>query len=64
MTGSKPFRLLIGSAIAGGAVFLFFEYLFKAPVFVKVFGFLVLLFILYLVVDWMLGPFRGKRPQE
>lgn len=59
MTNAKTFRLLIGSIVVGGSVFLFFEYLFKAPVFVKVLGFLALASVIYLAVDWMLAAFRS-----
>ena len=57
---SKPFRLIIGSIAIAGAVFLFFEYLFKAPVFVRVFGILALAFLVYLVADWILAAFKRK----
>lgn len=60
MTNSRSFRLLIGSIVIGGSVFLFFEYLFKAPVFIKVFGFLAWAFVIWLAVDWILAAFRRK----
>lgn len=63
MTNAKSFRLLIGSIVIGGSIFLFFEYLFKAPVFVKVFGFLALAFVVYLAVDWIMAAFKKKGRQ-
>lgn len=60
MTHNRSFRLIIGSIAIGGAVFLFFEYLFKAPVFVKVFGILALAFLVYLVADWVYSAFKRK----
>ncbi len=60
MTSIKTFRLLIGSIVIGGSVFLFFEYLFKAPVFIKVIGFLALAFVIWFAVDWILAGFKKR----
>ncbi len=65
MNRKQVFRVLIGSIVIGGSLVLFFEYLFKAPVFVKVFGVLALAFVVYLSADWILASFRvPKKPDE
>lgn len=58
MTKKQIFRLLVGSTVIGGALFLFFQYLFKSPPIIKVFGVLSLALLVYIFVDWILGAFR------
>jgi len=52
MTGREKFIMIILLTMNLGLIFIYFKYLFLSPAFVKIFGLVVLLFIIYLTVDY------------
>jgi len=52
MSSQKKFVLIILITLNLGLIFIYFKYLFLSPAIIKIFGLIVLLYLIYLTVDY------------
>ncbi len=53
------FRIILGSIIIGGSLYVSFRYLFKSPPFFKILVLIALVAIIYLTIDYIVK--KGKK---
>lgn len=53
------FRIILGSIIIGGSLYVSFRYLFKSPPFFKILVLIALVAIIYLTIDYIVR--KGKK---
>jgi len=55
------FRIIFGSVIIGGSIYVSFRYLFKSPPFFKVMVLIALVAIIYLTIDYIVKKSKKDR---